>query len=230
MRTFALPGGEKAVKEPRRIALTLLYEIFGPAVLSMDLPPVRAFTSSELKVLKGMLERGVNTPLTSSAGRLFDGVAALIGLRQVCRFEGQAAMELEFAAGDGAASEPYGFEIQSGDGLVIDWEPMLRAIVSGVEAPAAVARRFHATLAAIAVAVARRIGEPKVVLSGGCFQNRLLTELVIGHIQGAGMQPYWHQRVPPNDGGIALGQVVAAAHQLTRESQNHVSGSSRKDP
>jgi hydrogenase maturation protein HypF len=230
LRTFPLPGGEKAVKQPRRVALALLHEIFGDEAFALDLPPVRAFTCEELRVLRAMLKQRINSPLTSSAGRLFDAVAALAGLRQICGFEGQAAMELEFAADASRRSvcEPYPFSLQGENPIVIDWEPMLREIVAAGEDLGVTALRFHVTLAAMAAAVARRIGEPKIVLSGGCFQNRLLTELVIRHIQEAGLQPYWHQRVPPNDGGIALGQIAGAARQLTREA-NHVPGSPGKD-
>jgi hydrogenase maturation protein HypF len=238
LRTFRLPGGEKAVKEPRRVALALLYEIFRNEAFTLDLPAVRAFTPAELNVLRPMLERGLHSPLTSSAGRLFDGVASLIGLRQVCRFEGQAAMELEFAAdavrhssgadadaplpaGEGAATTRpgkhsdqnfYPFDLDGESPIVIDWEPMIRAIVSDVSSTPAneIARKFHNTLARAIADIAARIGEPKVALTGGCFQNRYLTECAIRHILENGFHPYWHQRIPPNDGGIALGQVMAA--------------------
>ncbi len=264
LRQFALPGGEQAVKQPRRVALALLYEIFGDETFRLDLPPLRAFHAEELRVLRTMLKRQVNSPRTSSAGRLFDGVAALLGLRQDCGFEGQAAMDLEFAAlkqchpeegvsptkdlciSDGEKhrsfaalrmtggkdmtrdKQSYSFQVHGEAPIVVDWEPMVREIVAAGEDAEVTAWRFHVTLAAMAAAVARRSGEENLVLSGGCFQNRLLTELVIRHIQEAGMRPYWHQRVPPNDGGIALGQVVAAARQLTREA-NHVPGSPGKD-
>ncbi len=231
LRTFPLPGGEKAVKEPRRVAIALLYEIFGDEIFSMNLPPLRAFTNAELHVLMGMLEKRVHSPLTSSMGRLFDGVAALLGVRQVCGFEGQAAMELEYAATGIADSEAYPFEVRAQSAVMhLDWEPTIRAVVASSESPPLIARRFHVTLADAAVTVAKRVGEAKVVLSGGCFQNRVLTELVIRRMRQAGFEPYWHQRVPPNDGGISLGQIVAAAQQLEREKKtNHVPSGSRQD-
>ena len=227
IRTFRLPGGEKAVKEPRRVALALLYEIFGDEAFALDLPPIHAFTPAELNVLRSMLQRGLHSPLASSAGRLFDAVASLMGIRQVCRFEGQAAMELEFAIPrDSRSSEPYGtgprvrstdegrhetypFELRGSSPIVVDWEPMIRDILAE-PSPRNVPRKFHNTLARVIVAVARQIGEHKVVLTGGCFQNRYLSECAIRHILENGFHPYWHQRIPPNDGGIALGQVVAA--------------------
>jgi hydrogenase maturation protein HypF len=152
-----------------------------------------------------MLRRGVNSPRTSSMGRLFDAVASLIRVRDVCSFEGQAAMELEFAAEAAPSDETYPLELQDG---VLDWEPMIRMILDNASNAAA---RFHNSLAAAIVAVARETGEERVVLSGGCFQNRYLTERTVNALGAAGFKPYWHRRIPPNDGGIAVGQIVAAA-------------------
>jgi hydrogenase maturation protein HypF len=220
LRTFRLPGGEKAVKEPRRTALAVLYEMFGPQVVEMSkLAPVAAFSGSDLRVLASMLARNVNSPLTSSAGRLFDAVASIADLRHTCHFEGQAAMELEFSLPREAADDGYVFGIAENAGaFIVDWEPMIRAILA--EAPgdvATIALKFHNTLADITVAIAERAGCEKVCLTGGCFQNRFLTERAIRQLARAGFRPYWHQRVPPNDGGIALGQIVAAHAQLARE-------------
>ncbi len=216
LRTFPLLGGDKAVRQPRRVALALLYEVFGQQALEMDLPPLRAFSAAELRVLRRMLESRINSPLTSSVGRLFEGMASLLGLRQICSFEGQAAMELEYSLDGGSADECYPFEVREQNGtLIVDWEPMIRAVVSGA-AGASAARKFHNTLAAAMAAVACRIAEPRVALSGGCFQNKYLTEAAVRHLSRAGLQTYWHQRVPPNDGGISLGQIMAAATALGR--------------
>jgi hydrogenase maturation protein HypF len=215
LRTFPLPGGERAVKEPRRTALGVLYELFGEKALALDVPVVRSFTAQELSVLGSMLTKGLNTPRTSSAGRLYDAVAALLGIRQVCGFEGQAAMELEYAVSEPNSGQSYPFELQeTPEALVLDWGPMIRAIVAESVPVGSVAAAFHNTLARMMVAVAQRVGEPRVVLSGGCFQNRCLTELAIHHLQRAGFRTYWHQRIPPNDGCIALGQVIGAAAEL----------------
>jgi len=166
-------------------------------------------------LLDGMLERGIRSPRTSSAGRLFDAVASIIGLRQVCRFEGQAAMELEFLTHKIETDAAYDFDLNDGeDGRGIDWAQMVRAIVRDVhgDVPAGViAARFHNTLVEMMVRAAKSCGEEKVVLSGGCFQNRYLTERAIKRLCEEGLRPYWHQRVPPNDGGIALGQVAAVS-------------------
>jgi hydrogenase maturation protein HypF len=215
LRTFRLPGGERAVREPRRVALALLYEIFGDEAFSLDLPCVHEFSIGERAVLAAMLRNGVNSPVASSAGRLFDAIAALLGIRQVARFEGQAAIELEAAAAGADEAGSYPFSIhEQGGALVLDWEPMVRGLLAEREPETArAAARFHNTLVDMGVEVATRIGEPRVVLSGGCFQNRYLTERFVSGLQGAGFQPYWHQRVPPNDGGIALGQLVAAARE-----------------
>ena len=165
-----------------------------------------------------LFRSGVNSPLTSSAGRLFDGVAALLGLRQIARFEGQAAMELEFAIAGLQTDESYPFEIacqdQTGGGtmLVADWGPMLKGILLDIKnglPVGLISAKFHNTLAEIIVAVARRAGQPQVALSGGCFQNRYLTERTDARLAREGFRPYWHQRIPPNDGGIALGQIMA---------------------
>jgi len=128
-------------------------------------------------------------------------------------------MELEFALGDPPLDDAYPFEIHTDRGaLVMDWAPAVRAVLIEKNVPLPMASaRFHNMLVAMGVEVAKRIGEHKVVLSGGCFQNKYLTEQFISKLQEAGFQPYWHQRVPPNDGGIALGQLMAAAAQLRRE-------------
>jgi hydrogenase maturation protein HypF len=198
------------MREPRRAAVGLLYEIFGDEMVEMtDLPPVRACSANELRTLHTMLAQKLHAPLTSSAGRLFDAVASLIGLRERSAFEGQAAMELEFAL-DGVESEqayPVGFA------GVIDWELAVREIVANVRAGVAageIAAKVHNTLVEAIIEVARRSGETCVVLSGGCFQNKYLTERAVRRLRDEGFRPYWHQRVPPNDGGIALGQIVAA--------------------
>lgn len=206
LRTFRLPGGDRAVVEPRRAAIGLLHEMFGEQIPE-DLAPVRAFAPRELRVLHAMLRTPVNAPLTSSAGRLFDAVAAILDLRQRCSFEGQAAMEVEFAL-DGCETDDV-YEPASED-----WEPMIRGIIADLRSgipTGLIAAKFHNTLAQAIVAVARRVGETQVALSGGCFQNRYLTERAVLRLREAGFRPYWHQRVPPNDGGIALGQLAALA-------------------
>jgi hydrogenase maturation protein HypF len=230
LRPFLLPGNEKAVREPRRVALALLFEIFGDDAIVVDAPTVRAFSPSELATLRTMLDRQLNSPVTTSAGRLFDAFASLLGLRQVAAFEGQAAMELEYALADATDDESLPFAVKSERGrLVLDWEPAVRAVLATPAPPAAPAR-FHNMLVEMAVEIAQRIGESTVVLSGGCFQNRYLTERMIARLRAVGHRPYWHQRVPPNDGGIALGQIVAAQHHPAKERPSDVSRGSGQEP
>jgi hydrogenase maturation protein HypF len=224
LRTFRLPGGDAAVKEPRRTALGLLWEHFGPEALEWeDLAPVAAFSSGERRLLRQMLERGVNSPVTSSAGRLFDAVAALVGLRQKARFEAQAAMMLEYAV-DETVTGAYPLSILNSQfsnpnsrPLVLDWGPLLEALLADLRRGAAVgviAARFHNALVEGIVAVARTLGVERAALSGGCFQNRILLERAYHRLTEAGIRVYVHQRIPPNDGGIALGQVAVAARRL----------------
>ena len=214
LRQFHLPGGDAAIKQPRRSALGLLHEIWGSGRTDFSkLAPVRDFEEHEFVLIKQMLNKGVNAPITSSAGRLFDGVASLIGLRQHATFEGQAAMELEFAV-DPAIQDAYPFQIEGSDLFIADWRPTIEAIVDEIAAGyrvGVIAAKFHNTLAEMIVAVARRIEQQHIVLTGGCFQNCELTERCVQRLVEAGFRPYWHQRVPPNDGGIALGQIVAVS-------------------
>jgi hydrogenase maturation protein HypF len=218
-RQFRLPGGEAAIRQPRRTALGVLFETKGVKALDQgDLPPVRDFSENELVLLRQMLVKGVQSPLTSSVGRLFDAVASLTGLRQQVTFEGQAAMELEFAV-QSCVSEAYSFEIKSTGPSEIDWRPMVEEIIDDVRcgvAPGVVSAKFHNALVEILVSVAKHIGQTRVVLTGGCFQNRYLTERSIQRLLESGFRPYWHQRVPTNDGGIALGQIVDAVRNLSK--------------
>ena len=190
--------------------------LFGVDALTEQLPP-GAFSETELRLLRVALKRGVNAPVTSSAGRLFDAVASLVGLRQVATFEGQAATELEWVAEGVETNEAYAFTL---DGAIIDWGPAVRAVVADLARPApvgAIAARFHNTLVEAVVAVARNVGERRVALTGGCFQNAYLLTRAVARLRAEGFEPLWHRQVPPNDGGIALGQVVAAARALREE-------------
>jgi hydrogenase maturation protein HypF len=223
-RPFPLPGGEAAAREPRRAALGLLYAALGEAAFSLcDCPSLQAFTPAELQVLQGMLRRQVNSPLTSSVGRLFDAIASLLGLCQRSQFEGDAAMQLEFAQAGVVTDERYPFNLQpdAQGSWVVDWQPMLEeALLAQRSQPAGlIAARFHNTLAEIVRAIAQRalatpiaevVGLETVVLTGGCFQNRALLERTLRRLRNAGFQAYAPHQVPPNDGGLAVGQLLAA--------------------
>ena len=218
-RQFRLPGGEMAVKEPRRTALALLHEIWGPnGFENRSLAPVTEFSQADLALIQQMLAKGFNAPITSSVGRLFDAVAALVGVRQKVTFEGQAAMELESVI-DPEVADLYPFKLNNDAPHIIDWAPMIGDILVDLQrgiSAGCISAKFHNTLAEIIVAVSQQIVIPKVVLTGGCFQNRYLLEQAVQRLSQAGFKPYWHQRVPPNDGGIALGQVAAAARASRR--------------
>jgi hydrogenase maturation protein HypF len=231
-KQFRLPGGEKAINEPRRTAIGILYELFGENFIAHDyLPTIKSFTTSELHNLTMMLKKEINSPITSSAGRLFDAVASIIGLHQQISFEGQAAMELEWAIGNIQTDEAYQFSIcdfqfaieEKNQGskvesckYIIDWSPTFLGILEDIKRKvniAHVSAKFHNTLVEMIIEIAKRIGENRVVLSGGCFQNKYLIERAVHRLNSKGFNPYWHQRVPPNDGGISLGQIAAAMRQ-----------------
>ena len=223
LRPFRLPGGDAAIREPRRVALALLWELYGDAIFAWDwLAPVRSFAEQERRVLAGMLARGVNAPLTTSMGRLFDGVAALIDLRQIVSFEGQAAMALEHCAA-AETSPAYTISIQEGaDGApaLLDWAPLVERILADLrrnEDAAVIAARFHNALVELGAAVAQHVGWPQVALSGGCFQNRRLTEHLARRLRADGFDVLLHRQLPPNDGGVSVGQVMVAAATLARE-------------
>ncbi|MBK7601818.1 MAG: carbamoyltransferase HypF [Acidobacteria bacterium] len=219
-RQFLLPGGETAVKQPRRSALGVLYEIFGNRLHSMtDIAPIKAFEPKELQTLIKIMEKRINCPRTSSAGRLFDAAAAILELRQTVRFEGQAAMELEFAAEGRPIDDCYPVNILKNQDnkppLIFDWEPLIIGMIEDhrkVLPVGEISAKFHNTLVEAVVAMALKAGMLSVALSGGCFQNRYLLERAVKRLSEEGFRPYWHQRIPTNDGGIALGQIAAATY------------------
>jgi hydrogenase maturation protein HypF len=173
---------------------------------------MKSFSEKERSLLKQMLTKNLNAPVTSSAGRLFDAVASIAGLRQRASFEGQAAMDLEFCLQPGIP-DSYPFEITDALPRVVNWQRLIEEILSDLrraESVQVISAKFHNTLVEIIVAMAKKAGQEKIVLTGGCFQNRYLSERCIARLVESGFRPYWHQRIPPNDGGIALGQVVAA--------------------
>jgi hydrogenase maturation protein HypF len=158
-----------------------------------------------------ILERRVNSPVTSSAGRLFDALASLLGLLQKSEFEGQAAMRLEFAIPE--SPELIGaYDFGLGRSTSVDWEPMIRSVLGDIHAgiaPKIVSTRVHNTFVDMIVAVARRECLIDVVLSGGCFQNRYLLEQTVRALRSSGHRVFWNQQIPINDGGVAVGQVIA---------------------
>jgi len=211
-KQFLLPGAEFAVREPRRSLAGLLYNIAGEK-FDEDYADILSvhFTSKDLSLIKNMLLKKFNSPLTSSAGRLFDSVSALLNICSKSSYEGQGAMMLEFVA-DNKYTGCYTFKVRDNQKLIIEWAPMVKEIIDDVRnkvSPSTISAKFHNTLANIIFTVAEKMARKKIILSGGCFQNALLTERAIDLLQSKEFKVYWHQRVPPNDGGIALGQVAA---------------------
>jgi hydrogenase maturation protein HypF len=218
LRQFRLPGGDAAARDPRRSLLGCLHALRGGEVLQRygGLKALAGFSAPERVLLVQMLDKGLNAPLTSSMGRLFDAAAALAGFERVMRHEGQAAMALEALLRQPARAKGYAFPLIEAAGLplVADWGPCLEAMAAeaaqGLD-PSLRAERFHSGLAGLAVAVAQKAGLSRVCLSGGCFQNRRLLQAVVEALERAGFRAYWHQRVPCNDGGISLGQAAVQA-------------------
>ena len=212
---LALPGGEQAVREPRRVALFVLRETFGDAAARAAAERF-GLTPGEACALCEMAAHPVLAPRTTSIGRLFDAVAALAGLASVSSFEAEAAMALEFAAERAGVAEPYPLPLDGGEPAVADWRPLVRAVEHdrqrGVPADV-IAARFHEALAVLAESIALRARVSRIVLSGGCFQNRFLVARIRERLTEQGVEVTTARRYPPNDGGIALGQVLVAARR-----------------
>jgi hydrogenase maturation protein HypF len=242
LRPMHLPGGDAAAREPRRAALAVLWELG-----QLDHPGaarLRAhFSPSERRLLVQMLDQGVSSSVTTSAGRLFDAVACLLGLRATVSYEGQAAVELEYLAAPSEQASyplpvrgPNPVRLETLDSALargapddavvswkrawqIDWGPLLLALLddlAGEAAPAIMAAKFHQALVDAIVTVACRTGAAVVALSGGCFQNRILVERSVDGLRRANKKVLLHRQVPTNDGGVCLGQVAVAASRLDR--------------
>jgi hydrogenase maturation protein HypF len=221
LRKFRLPGGDLAARDARRSALGVLHELQDDKLISnQELCDLLDFKADELKLIMEALKKNLNSPLTSSMGRLFDAVAALTGICSESSFEGEAAMLLQYAAEGSATEEAYSFDLKGDAPLKLDWEPVIREILAdhaaGVSA-AIIAAKLHRALAQAIVAITETCGIEQIALSGGCFQNRLLLSLTREALRRAGKQVYSHHIVPPNDSGIALGQLLAAEMNLREE-------------
>lgn len=218
-----LPGGAAAIHEPWRMAVSYLVKHFGKDLERLGLPFLAELDERKLSVVQQMIEREVNSPRTSSCGRLFDAVAAMVGLRGTVNFEAQAAIELEMAARDSTSEAAYPLDMtlqgavwQIGTKSLFEW--LLRDIRKQASV-AEMARKFHNGLAMVLLDVAERIrdktGIHRVCLSGGCFLNALLLETMIGELRERSFEVFFHTEVPAGDGGISLGQAVIAAHRVT---------------
>jgi len=213
-----LPGGDTAIRRPYRTALAHLLHACGELP---DVPLVDAIDATERGVIVQQIRRGLHAPLTSSMGRLFDAVAALAGVRTIVTYEGQAAMELEHLV-DEDAQGAYLFSYRDEEGLVIiDPAPVIRSVVADVQggtAASIIAGRFHRAVALmlrdVCLIMRDRYGVRDVALSGGVFQNIVVLRLADDLLRDAGFTVLTHHLVPPNDGGVALGQAWVALHRL----------------
>jgi hydrogenase maturation protein HypF len=204
------------------MTLSYLYLVFGDDLFNLPLSCVTQVPVAERKLFLKMLEKRLNSPLTSSCGRLFDAVAALIGLRDRVSYEGQAAIELEALAESVETATVYPYEIMENEAcLVPDFRQMISSIVQNMASgrPAAeIARCFHNTMAAATAEVCGLIREEtgigRVVLSGGVFQNKLLSEEVYTLLAENGFRVFTQRLAPPNDGGVALGQAIIAGRSI----------------
>ncbi len=208
LRPYKLPGGDKAVKEPFRTALSLLFETFGEnAAGKLSLIP-----ENERLFFIEMIKKNINSPVTTSMGRLFDGVASIINLKQRISYHAQAAISLEQCALKSDATDSYRFSIENS---IIDYRPLIKNIVndlkSGVSCPV-IAKKFHNSIVDIILSISgslkKETGISTVALSGGVFQNTILLENTFNALKENGFTPIIHQLVPANDGGISLGQAV----------------------
>jgi len=218
LKPYRLPGGEKAIEEPYRTAISLLYETFGE-----EIPEILPLEDGVVSFLLQMIKKGVNSPLTTSMGRLFDGIASIIGLRQRASYHAQSAIEIEELSLTSDIVDAYPFVI---DGEEIDWRPMIKCIVADLCSGSDrgdIARRFHNTVVEIVIGISKRLCNQKdikkIALSGGVFQNTVITEQVYHRLKEGGFIPLIHQGVPPNDGGISLGQVIGGRFRTCYSSQ-----------
>jgi hydrogenase maturation protein HypF len=210
-----MPGGAKAIREPWRMAAVYLQKVFGDEFTKLDLTFVADMNAKSWLTLKSMIETKTNCPETSSMGRLFDAVSSLLRLRDATNYEGQAAIELEQIA-DRDCRKGYQFDV-SADGSIIRAQNVIRSAVEdlldGVP-PRTISAKFHLAVADLIAMMTRRVREERklnrVALSGGVFQNLLLSRLASEQLRADGFEVFTHQRVPANDGGISLGQAAIA--------------------
>ncbi len=216
-----MPGGAKAIKEPWRMAVSHLLSHYDATGLPSDLPMFKAIDAQKIETISTMTQKRINAPLTSSLGRLFDAVAALIGLRYEVAFEGQAAMQLEMTVkkSDGSA---YDLTWRNGSPIQIETAPLIKQVVEDImknTAPGIISSKFHQALIDGFTQICRHLrhqtGIKQVALSGGAFQNAILLRGLSQKLRLNEFEVYAHRQVPCNDGGLSLGQAVIAAHRMS---------------
>jgi hydrogenase maturation protein HypF len=213
-----LPGGNLAIQKPYRIAIGYLYALLGRGALKPDLACLKEIDKIELELIMSQIDRNLNTPATSSCGRLFDAVSALLGVRQQVDYEGQAAIELEAAAVGNSSRLEYPYQIETKDEIrIIRLAVLVAAIVDDIrsgESLSLMSTKFHNSLLSIMMEIVNRLaaesGIKQVALSGGVFQNQRLFSGAVDRLQEAGLQPILHRQLPGNDGCVSFGQAVVA--------------------
>jgi len=224
LQYFVLPGGQKAIHEPWRIGVSLLRQAYGkswPEIASrLKLTP----DQTNFELLDKIIETRLNSPISSGMGRLFDGVAAIMGLRRRVSFEGQAAMELEAKAKSAGVVLPFEILRNPDESYILDVSAAIRAIVENMfsgKSIEEIASAFHSTLAAAFAAMSfemrKLTGNNRVALSGGCFQNRVILEGTVAELKKNSFDVYYHSQIPANDGGVSLGQAVIAGSIIKKE-------------
>jgi hydrogenase maturation protein HypF len=204
------------------MGLSYLYQVYGEDGLFMDLPFLKELDAPKKQIITDMMKKQINIPMTSSLGRLFDGIAAIIGIRNQVSFEGQAALELEMKSSCDLAevmsTSPYDFSWENKSQRIIHIEPFIKGVAADIMngvLPSVISRKFHCTLILLFTQLAREIaketGLNRVVLSGGVFQSAILLSGLIQCLSKEGLTVLTHRLVPANDGGIALGQALVAA-------------------
>jgi hydrogenase maturation protein HypF len=229
LKPIPMPGAAAAINEPWRMALAYLYDAYGTDLPDLDIPFIKDLSRTKIDVILGMMEKGVNTPLTSSLGRLFDSVAALVGLRDTVTYEGQAAMELEMIAEEMPSRlyewhwDKNGKEEEGSEETRyrISTVPLIKGIVQDLTegvAPSEISARFHGTIirmiAELTAVLGRETALNQVAFSGGVFQNAILLSGLSQALTHSGFEVFSHSEIPTNDGGIALGQALVAAAKM----------------
>lgn len=223
LKPFLLLSSEGAVKEPWRVAFSLLMEILGKDLYKIHW--AKNFSDEKLSFLENLFVKKINSPLCSSMGRLFDAVSSLLNLKHHNSFEAEAAMALENIAVE--KEDQYQFEIYEKDGLLImDWRKVILSVVEDLKKkkdPSLISTKFHNAVAHAVAEAAKRIrtetGLNKVILSGGVFQNKILTEKTLSLLEENDFQPFFPSQIPPNDGGISLGQAYIAYLNVREEKE-----------
>jgi hydrogenase maturation protein HypF len=217
-----MPGSAAAIREPWRMAVSYLFDACGESFINLRLPILEAIDPNAVRTIIQMISKKINSPLTSSMGRLFDGVAAIMGVRNRVSFEGQAAMELEMLAGvdriDMQKENIYAFEWNGGETRRISVRPIITGILGDMKNKTPlplISHRFHATIIRLFASLCRELrtetGLNRVILSGGVFQNALLLDGLMQMLEIEKFEVFTHSLVPSNDGGISLGQALIAA-------------------